>query len=998
MSTQSDLVSAIRSMAAGTAVDWSALDGAPADASVAAVLDQLKVIAKIADVHGTSGTSVPRPEPASTDQGVQSWGPLTLLERIGEGSYGVVYRAWDSRLDRDVALKLLRPGRTTGDGDSVTIKEGRLLARVRHPNVVTVHGADCVDGRIGIWMEFVSGRTLEEIVRTGGPLPPDEVARIGIEVARGLSAVHRAGIVHRDVKAQNVMVQADGRVVLMDFGSGHELGEGEKSAAGTPLYVAPEVLAGSPATARSDIYSLGVLLYYAVTGSYPRAGSTVAELKQQPSGTTVSMRGSHPQLPKRFTKIVERALAPESIRFRVVDEVERALIGTQKHWRQAPLAIAAAVVAVVTAGALLRSRNGPAPRFVEAPRHQWVIVTPLENHTGDPQLNNLVESAFSRELGNGTGASSIPEQRVAGTLSLMRRPSATRLEPAIAREIALRDGDVDAVITPRLDKVGGRIIVSAEAVSPNDGNTLLSFVEPGVPISQLDATVRSEVAHLRKSLADRASSITPHQPKLRRVTSPSLVAVQEYSQAAGLLPDFVPGFGAKWDNAGAQRHLEIALREDPDFASAHILMAHVISNQIQKCETCNQQVRDVQFHAERSMQLAATVTSVERNFILGSGHMFRAQAAVAPAERESEESQAIAGWEAVVREQPDFPWALNNIIVEYRGLRHPEKIAAHLAALADARPDSFLVNVQAALAGHNVQDEALTDRYAGRSERLMTTDQEHAYPGQAAQLKLLMLETAWLHDDPREMLRRLNVLTDQVEGEPAQAQQIVTMSGFMAALTLGRLHDAEVRVAQFPDKISHDVSFGRLLMQHRDAAAMHAFLEPRVGSPVALNIGIWWAENGFLDEARRVARLERDLARIPAQKVYVLQFEESIAVNEHRPEDAVRVAHQILPQLAYGNMHLMTAMTTANALVELGRLTDAIALLEESTAHRSAEADVAGYRWMNARAQLASVYHRVGREAEARAVEDHLLRLLVVADADHPLLLELKARAAARKH
>src|SRR5204862_4162084 len=99
---------------------------------------------------------------------------------------------------------------------------------------------------------------------------------------------------------------------------------------------------------------------------------------------------------------------------------------------------------------------------------------------------------------------------------------------------------------------------------------------------------------------------------------------------------------------------------------------------------------------ERAMQLAATVTSVERNFILGSGHAFRARTAVNPGERESEISQAIAGWEGVVREQPDFPWALNNIIVDYGLLGHPQELAAHLAALADARPDSFVVNVKRA--------------------------------------------------------------------------------------------------------------------------------------------------------------------------------------------------------------------------------------------------------------------------------------------------------------
>ncbi len=351
MSTPSDLVSAIRSVAAGASVDWATLDGVRVDASVAAVLDQLKVIAKIADVHGATGSLVLPTQSDNDDQGVQSWGPLTLLERIGEGSYGVVYRAWDSRLDRDVALKLLRPGRTSGDGDSPTIDEGRLLARVRHPNVVTVFGADRVDGRVGIWMEFVRGRTLEEILRTDGPLPHDEATRIGIEVARGLGAVHRAGIVHRDVKAQNVMVQGDGRVVLMDLGSGHAFDDPQTSAAGTPLYVAPEVLAGGAATARSDIYSVGVLLYYVVTGSYPRTGATVAEIRQA-SSPAVSLSRWQPELPKIFTAVVDRALAPESGRFQSVDEVERALAGKRTLTPKTLLTIAAAIVALVAAGAL----------------------------------------------------------------------------------------------------------------------------------------------------------------------------------------------------------------------------------------------------------------------------------------------------------------------------------------------------------------------------------------------------------------------------------------------------------------------------------------------------------------------------------------------------------------------------------------------------------------------------------------------------------------------
>src|SRR5262249_10517762 len=160
---------------------------------------------------------------------------------------------------------------------------------------------------------------------------------------------------------------------------------------------------------------------------------------------------------------------------------------------------------------------------------------------------------------------------------------------------------------------------------------------------------------------------------------------------------------------------------------------------------------------------------------------------------------------------------------------------------------SFLVNAQAALAARDIENAALTDRYAARGERLMTPKQEHAYPDPAAQLKLLMLQRAWLQDDPQQMLQRLNMLTARVDRDPAQAQMI-TMYGFYMALTLGRLHDAEVMVARNPEGPAHDVNFGRLLKQRRDIGGLHAFLEPRIGSPVAPNLGVFWAENGFFDE------------------------------------------------------------------------------------------------------------------------------------------------------
>ena len=173
-----------------------------------------------------------------------TWGTFRLLEKVGEGAYGEVYRAWDTRLDREVALKLLPPGFGDEAAPATSIiEEGRLLARVRHPNVVTIYGAERIDNRIGLWMEFVKGRTLEQILEQGTVLNPSETVAIGLELCRAVSAVHGAGLLHRDIKAHNVMRSEDGRIALMDFGTGRKLDDDASlDLAGTPLYLAPEVL------------------------------------------------------------------------------------------------------------------------------------------------------------------------------------------------------------------------------------------------------------------------------------------------------------------------------------------------------------------------------------------------------------------------------------------------------------------------------------------------------------------------------------------------------------------------------------------------------------------------------------------------------------------------------------------------------------------------------------------------------------------------------------
>jgi serine/threonine protein kinase len=308
-----DLLQVATSISDGIAVDWARLPRPQAPGQATAVLQEMAVLDRIAqfhrkDIESEAPTDARRANETRTVEH-EVWGHFRLLEKIGKGTFGVVYRARDTKLDSEVALKLLNSAFELPT-------EARNLARVRHPNVVTVYGTDQIDGRIGIWMEFVNGRTLGSLLKSNGPYGAREAAGIGVDLCRALAAVHAAGLVHGDVKAHNVMRAAGGRTVLMDFGTGKDLvPEAEVSGsggdfAGTPLYVAPEVFEGQPRTKRSEVYSLGVLLYHLVTDAYPVEGKTRAELERaHRSGERKFLRDVRPDLPDTFVYAVERALA-----------------------------------------------------------------------------------------------------------------------------------------------------------------------------------------------------------------------------------------------------------------------------------------------------------------------------------------------------------------------------------------------------------------------------------------------------------------------------------------------------------------------------------------------------------------------------------------------------------------------------------------------------------------------------------------------------------------
>jgi pimeloyl-ACP methyl ester carboxylesterase len=319
------LLKLAEAVADGFGVDWPDAESSTHDPAQRDLVRNLRVLADLADLHRgaapEAAAAAVLPErhasvdrTARIDRSFTSWGPLEIRAKVGSGTFGAVYRAWDARLDREVAVKFLDGMRSTEqDFASNVVDEARVLARLRHPNVVTIFGADCFDNQVGLWMEFVNGRTLKEIQREQGPFSAREAMLIGLDLCHALAAVHKAGFLHRDIKAQNVMRETGGRIVLMDFGAAAVLlPRSDKGArlAGTPLYLAPEVLQGDPPTVRTDLYSLGILLFYLVSGAFPVTGESLQELcAAHERQKRRLLRDMRPDLPSAFVRVIDNAIA-----------------------------------------------------------------------------------------------------------------------------------------------------------------------------------------------------------------------------------------------------------------------------------------------------------------------------------------------------------------------------------------------------------------------------------------------------------------------------------------------------------------------------------------------------------------------------------------------------------------------------------------------------------------------------------------------------------------
>jgi len=510
----------------------------------------------------------------------KQFGHYRVVEKIGAGGMGEVYRARDEQLERDVALKIL-PASTFSDADarSRLLREARSAASLNHPHICTIHEVGEAEGQAYIAMELVEGQTLSARLTTGA-LPAGEVLRYGIQLAEALGHAHERNVIHRDLKCANVVVTTEGRAKVLDFGLAKRVTENAMdevtrsqasltqpgTVVGTLAYMAPEQLRAQPADARSDIWALGVMLYEMASGARPFQGRTGFELSSSILNQTPS---SLPEkVPIELRAVIERCLEKEPARrYQRAGEVRAALeaiqAGTSTVWstlgfrlthrRWLAVAIPAAAVLVLllatNIGGVRDKLLGRSP----ASRIESLAVLPLENLSGSPEQDYLaagIHEALITDLAKLTGF-----RRVIARSSVKRYEKTTMTPRQIAQELG-----VDALLTGTVLRSGNRVQITAHLISASE-NQIWS--------ERYDREFR-DVLSLQNEIVSALTreiklQLTPQEQA--RLKSQRLVNPEAFE--AFLQGRFHGMKQTREDYDLAERYFQFALEKDPNYALAY---------------------------------------------------------------------------------------------------------------------------------------------------------------------------------------------------------------------------------------------------------------------------------------------------------------------------------------------------------------------------------------------------------------------------------------------
>jgi eukaryotic-like serine/threonine-protein kinase len=503
--------------------------------------------------------------------------PQYRLEReLGRGGMGVVFQATDTTLDRRVAIKAVHPELAAHQSIGRRfLAEARTIARLRHPNIVAVHTAGNADGLLYYVMDEVEGESLRQRLTREQRLDPVTAARIVADVAAALEAAGRAGVVHRDVKPENVLLdQASGRAMLADFGIARAMaGEsatsstGQGVAVGTPAYMSPEQAAGEEIDGRSDLYALGIVAYEMLAGAPPFRGPNRVVVSKHIAERPVPIDRIRPDTPRPLAAAIMRALEKQpGERWQSGEAFRQALATEQppvRPSRARRYALAGTAVALaVLAGSIGIARRSPGPPSGVNPRHS-ILVLPFDNLRDDRAVNWLRDGSVSMlglNLSQWNDLTVVDHERLHDLLAAHRLKPGDDVGLDLARRLA-REAGVWTVVLGDYAQAGDSLHLTARVFDVASGAR--------VDVARVDDRPGADVRPLFDELAGKLLDLSGAPNELRiglaRSTTASLEAYRAYLAGVEQLN--------RWDLAGAERELARAIRIDSTFGLAYYKLA-----------------------------------------------------------------------------------------------------------------------------------------------------------------------------------------------------------------------------------------------------------------------------------------------------------------------------------------------------------------------------------------------------------------------------------------
>jgi len=711
-------------------------------------------------------------------QGTQ-FGPYKILEPIGSGGMGDVYRAQDTRLGREVAIKLVSdrylaeafgsgstsPGMGARAIGTVTapglshrrfLREAQSASVLNHPNICTIHDIGEQGGQPYLVMELLRGETLREALRRG-PFSATEVVTYSRQAAAALATAHAQGIVHRDIKPANIFLNEGTRgpkqIKILDFGlakqQSGELQESSQvatfdglatspgtatvpadltspgSTLGTVAYMSPEQAKGEPLDARTDLFSLGVVIYEMATGAKPFAGQSTAEvfaslLMREPAAVSTV----NPAMPAELDGIVARLLAKEKEqRYQTADELVRdleALDAQTSHvpsdkvtaassgthtaaqevrgaettrGRRTPLVAAGLLVLLVLAGAFAwwNHRAASTPGTATAPAtgpspsaatKNAIIVADFVNNTGDPVFETTLNQALGVQLGQSPVLDIVSSRHLRQSLQYLGKKPDDAITPAIAREIGEREG-IKAILTGTIANLGSDYIITLSAQNTATGDQIASVQTQAASKEKVLDALNQAAAQMRAKLGESLDSIQKLNTPFGQATTPSLEAFRAYA-----LGD--EAHSKQNDIPEAVDHYKRALALDPKLAMAWARLGVIYLNSGQNGKAME--------YFTKAHELSGDVSERERLYI--EGHFY--------AEVKGDLDKAVETLQVAIQEYPLQVDNYVNLGVFYSEDGQPEEGREVLLKALTLQPDQAIAlsNLTSSYTAIDQYDEA----------------------------------------------------------------------------------------------------------------------------------------------------------------------------------------------------------------------------------------------------------------------------------------------------